>query len=542
MLMHLQRLKLHNFRLLEDFDLQLISDITLLIGPNNSGKSSVVDALLLLKRGIQDRLRPAFDERLGFERIVSRHNSDGQVTIEVSLANVKESLVSYSVRFSRGGIIHEDGQAGSFRMTGTLEQHQIVYRQGNGVNMTGVEGTELALMFPPYGQFEEARRFFRNMVHIDPFRKVSFQSAIGAKLMVHPTGEDLAQVLHQYYVSEREKFDGFESSVQRVIPELQMIETPLVGSLVTISLKFLRDSMKYNLWQISSGLKDVLVLLTAIHFSDPNSLIILEEPENHLHPAAQKALCAIISEAASKENKQFLITTHSEFVMNQFDREKVFFMNKQDSISIPVPLAKADLLSAWDRVSDERGTILPILTRNAQVIVIVEGRNDYKTLEPLWSAFDIRDKVLPARSEGGGWKEIVDYARQLRECLKRFRLPSIVFVLLDNDNERKAKLDYLKSQGFDDHTCHVWERKEIESYLFLPKALSVLSTKPVDQVKAVIQEKGGRDKETLKTVLSTLNIPDTPHGLIITHALQSNPNEVPSEFNEVLNKIQKCVK
>ena len=45
--------------------------------------------------------------------------------------------------------------------------------------------------------------------------------------------------------------------------------------------------------------------------------VLIEEPENHLHPKAQADLAAVISQEAVDANKQVIIATHSEHLVNR---------------------------------------------------------------------------------------------------------------------------------------------------------------------------------------------------------------------------------
>src|SRR5207244_1549751 len=116
------------------------------------------------------------------------------------------------------------------------------------------------------------------------------------------------------------------------------------------------------------------------------------------------------------------------------------------------------------------------------VLVIVEGRNDVAALEPLWRAYEIADVVLTRRSEGGGFVEVARHARALQDGFVRFGLPIKVFVLFDNDGDRDQKVSALSKDGFDNTTSHVWQEKEIESYLAVPAALVAISGRSRNEV------------------------------------------------------------
>ena len=378
------------------------------------------------------------------------------------------------------------------------------------------------------------------MTRIDPFRNVELKASTMALPMVAATGVDLARVLHNYYVGDRERFDRYEESVRTILPDVEMIETPLVEqeTSVTVSLKYAGDPTKYNLWQISSGLKDILVLLAAIHFSEPGAFIMIEEPENHLHPASQKALCSIIRTSAEREKKQFLLTTHSEAVLSQSEQQQVFILNREGSSSIAVSLGEEKLRNVYHQLGVEQTSFLQILARKPQIIVILEGRNDAKTLEAFWKYLHVQDSLLVGRSEGGGYQSIVDKAAQLKESLNSFRLPTEVFVVLDNDNQRDQKITYLGAKGFPIQKSHVWEQKELESYLVIPPALEKLSCKPSHEVNSVITGVAGSGKERLAEILTKLSIPDAHTSLILTSVIHDFPASIPADLKNLGNKLR----
>jgi hypothetical protein len=202
-------------------------------------------------------------------------------------------------------------------------------------------------------------------------------------------------------------------------------------------------------------------------------------------------------------------------------------------------LKDVDVYSAWQRLGIDRSRLLEVLGRTRQVVVITEARGDAKVLEALIRGDrDLSDRVLPSRAEGGGWADIIRYAAQLREALARFRIPSAVCVLLDNDGERDLKIECLGDNGFDETTSHVWCEKEIESYLLLSGALAAISGKSVAEVEALIAEAAGAGKPRLQWVMRQLGIEETPLDVIVTNERRNNPDNLPAEFIEVVGKLR----
>ncbi len=540
--MYLHGLRATNFRLLQDFVMEFFPNVTVLIGPNNAGKSNIVDAVVLTSQWMSANEAHALGSRQGFDRIVSQHRLNDTITLDFTLQD-DPGPVRYFLRIERDGF-QETAVIGNYQVTGLRKLNTLTYAWGATPQQTtgAFQALNSPLLMRPR-ELAPISDFFSKVVSIDPFRQVTYQSTIGPKDMIASTGSDLAMVLHYHHSNDRPKFQTFERTVKQVLPEIEFIGTPILGGpTTTVHLQFSGDPEKYDLGQISSGLKGVLVLLTAIFFSPPGCLIIIEEPENHLHPASQKGLSAVIQETAAKESKQFVLTTHSEVILNQFGAEKAMFVSREGPKASVTPLPQAPIYQVWERMGFERTLILQALGRAPQVIAILEGRGDYEALEPMWSYAGLKDKVLPITSRGSGWQEIVDSAGRLRDALTRFRLPSQVFVLLDGDGNTAAKRKYMEDRGFLGDAGHVWSQKEVESYLLVPRALANISARPLTETRALISgDPGHPGKDRLARVLDGLGIKGTPNNTIVQNALMNCPDEIPSELFEVPTKIRRML-
>lgn len=426
--MRLLKLSARNFRLLRDLTMPFSADVTVLIGPNGSGKSNVVECLDVLMQTVQTGNYLANHLSRGFDRVVWRH--DRTLAIGFSLLFDSSPEIEYELDISIDRIERELIRHGDASIVGEYLPAIGSLQWPSDVSYSG-SGHPLSASVPGV---DALREWFRCRVRVDPFRSVAHEYQVSPAPLASPTGHDLVRVLHYHYTSNRERFDLYEDRVTRVLPEIDIIEAPLTsGTNATISVRFHGDDRRYDLWQLSSGVKDVLILLAAAHFSQTGAFVILEEPENHLHPGAQRSLGAVLLELAATEDKQFLVTTHSETILGFFGLERAVLMSKLDNQSRASALTDVELSAAWEALGIEPGKLLQAIGRNRHVVAIVEGRSDMLALPPLLERLDIADKVVIARSEGGGAKDIAEGARLLSEALKRFRLPTEVFVVLDSD-------------------------------------------------------------------------------------------------------------
>ncbi|MDW7711189.1 MAG: DUF3696 domain-containing protein [Deferrisomatales bacterium] len=90
-----------------------------------------------------------------------------------------------------------------------------------------------------------------------------------------------------------------------------------LGNSSHYEVRVLRDGLDCNLLDVGFGVSQVLPVLTLAYFVPRNSTVIVEEPEIHLHPLAQSLLAELFMEVSRSRNIQFLIETHSEHIFRR---------------------------------------------------------------------------------------------------------------------------------------------------------------------------------------------------------------------------------
>ena len=72
-----------------------------------------------------------------------------------------------------------------------------------------------------------------------------------------------------------------------------------------------------SLLDVGFGVSQVLPVLTMLLSAPENSIILLEQPELHLHPNAQAALADLLLDVAEKRNLQLIVESHSEHILRR---------------------------------------------------------------------------------------------------------------------------------------------------------------------------------------------------------------------------------
>ena len=220
-----------------------------------------------------------------------------------------------------------------------------------------------------------------------------------------------------------------------------------------IALEFSTNNKRWSpASQCGLGLQDVLVILFQVE-NNKNFLVLLEEPEDHIHPGMQRRL---LEHVASKTELQFIISTHSNVFLDSTYVDHLILTRYSGKILVEDCTSRARLLSDLGySISDNLVS---------DVVVLCEGPTDVPVLQEylrklkVWGRFNVR--VLPM---GGDIMDQID--------LEVFSERARVMALIDRDDKsskvRGRFVSKCNKLGIDVH----WLRRySIESY-FSPRAL-----------------------------------------------------------------------
>jgi predicted ATPase len=73
---------------------------------------------------------------------------------------------------------------------------------------------------------------------------------------------------------------------------------------------------KIDLTNVGVGVSQLLPVVVSCLLADPDSVILLEQPELHLHPAVQQRLADFLL-ACAKSGRQLIVETHSEYIVSR---------------------------------------------------------------------------------------------------------------------------------------------------------------------------------------------------------------------------------
>lgn len=341
------KIRFKNFKLFKNWQELEIKPITVLIGKNNTGKS----AILKLPTMISESLKGEIDEPISLNSKISVGKRYEELfynkeiladTIDFEISDKKEKLKISIKGINRGDNIEIKNY--------NLNDEDIKITKSNVKGFKHSKVKSLKLTFDYIDAFRE-------------FPKGGYITDINGKIdSIGNSGLNAFKLLAQYrkennlLLSSISKW--FEANFEGWKIEIKEIAASIEGFDFVLS----NDKIKnINIINTGSGIRQVLPLIVRSYMPvEEETLIIIEEPESHLHPAAHGNLAQrFVDSFLENKNKRYLIETHSKNFILRLQAliadPKVGFSNKDIAVYY-VDYKEHEQLSILERLEiDEDG-------------------------------------------------------------------------------------------------------------------------------------------------------------------------------------------
>ena len=334
-----------------------VRPLTILAGANSSGKSSIMQPLLLLKQTLEATYDPGAlllnGPNVKFTSVdqllskVSGKNDTDSFTIKIEIDDEDEFLISTFAKQPKQGI-----QV----INSTYHLYNNTFYEDIPISL-GMNHQEVAKILPVFMEWEEDEfpewgwevsmvRGFLELAKNDgsfSFVYSKFSSLFQGHIrqLIHVPGLRGNAERNYNTTAVGSEFPGtFENYVASIINHWQNRENNRIIQLETylkkVGLTNKIDAQKINdvqielrvgrlphsteaedmvsLADVGFGVSQTLPVLVALLVAEPGQLVYLEQPEIHLHPRAQASLAEILADAANR-GVRVVVETHSELLL-----------------------------------------------------------------------------------------------------------------------------------------------------------------------------------------------------------------------------------
>lgn len=363
-------LRAQNFKSWKDTGELRIAPLTGLFGTNSSGKTSILQALLLLKQSAEMAVAdPSVYLYLGDDRTLVNLGSYPDVIFGHNTALDLQLSIWWRAPSGRPGRVEIGVEESEDRLR--LKKFLFHEPEGAGdVKATAVDSHFWAFV-PPLA----AR--LRDVHYLGPLRfrpqRAPYVWSGSAPWDVGPDGAKFALALRAN--------PGLAASVGRALCRLRLAETFRLEPVgperrdFEIRLKKSSSSAEVLLPDVGFGISQVLPVLVLCYYAEEKSTLVIEQPELHLHPAAQSELADVLIDVVKNRNIQIILESHSEHLLRRLQRRiaegtfeagdaALYFCEMEDGASKCTPLELTDegFIRNWpkDFFGDEMGELAAI--------------------------------------------------------------------------------------------------------------------------------------------------------------------------------------
>jgi ABC-type transport system involved in cytochrome c biogenesis ATPase subunit len=322
----LTRLRIRNFKTLGDVDIPLGQNVVL-IGPNNSGKTSVLQALALWQTG----LREWSSRRTGTSQAKQR------VGVTVNRKALTHTPVSDARRLWHDLKVNLSQRVNGSQDTKNIYLDVIVDGENGGTAWTC--GLEFYYANPESIYCRPLRESGDGGQQMEDFKRAAQTRVAALPPMSGLASEEpelqpgriavllgegqTAQVLRNLCFQVHQ-FDTKSSAAawpkiaerMKGIFGMRLFEPSRDSARGTIDLSYEENGVELDLSSAGRGAQQTLLLLAHL-YANPKSVLLLDEPDAHLEILRQRQIYSLITDTARATGSQIIAASHSEVVLNE---------------------------------------------------------------------------------------------------------------------------------------------------------------------------------------------------------------------------------
>lgn len=366
----LRSFRLKNFKAIRDSGEVHFTPLTVFIGSNGSGKSSLVEGL----QAFQDITTRGLDEAMnrwrGFEHV---HNPPIDL-----LRGIQRSGKNPSIEFILKGDASEGGSYGiwmdiAMSLTGDdifIDKERINFRnqrfldrdKSGDVKLTDIEATRTGTRLRAGSSTltPQVANNIMNQYYLDgeasPVDGMEFSSLAsniarwqfvllnpysmgqprpqrrsGDAVLLESDGSNIAEYLLEIRKQDPDAFEDIIETLQYVLPYASDLLPSLTSEIErAVYLQMTEEDYKIPGWLLSSGTLRILALLALFRHPEPPPLIVIEEIENGLDPRTIHLIVEELRNLIETGMTQVIITTHSPYLLDLLALSQIVLVERID--------------------------------------------------------------------------------------------------------------------------------------------------------------------------------------------------------------------
>ena len=454
----LTKLTLSNFKRFDRVEIELGSPVVF-IGPNNSGKTSALQALALWKIGL-DRWnekrsgRETPEKRAGVA--VNRRDlvaipipEAGLLWRELHVRDVRKVDGRQQTSNVRIDVLVEglsDGRSWACGLEFDYANEESFYCRPLRLG----EGRSPERMKIPEEAATVRIAFLPPMSGLAATETRLDLGAVNVRIGEGRTAEVLRNLCYRIHSEEPEQWTELVERIRHLFGS-ELDPPSYIPERGEIAMRYRERGVRLDLSSTGRGLQQTLLLL-AYMYANPGAVLLLDEPDAHLEILRQRQIYQVISDAARERGTQIIAASHSEVLLNEAaDRDLVIAF-------VGPPHRIGDRGSQVMKALREIGFEQYYQAEQTGWVLYLEGSTDLAMLQAFARRLGHEEAVRAlerpfVRYVGNQPRAVRNHYHGLKETLPRLRGVALF------DRLEAGEVDVAPVEGL------VWKRREIESYV-----------------------------------------------------------------------------
>ncbi len=454
--MKLSSIQIEKYRsIISTEQLKLDDKLTVIVGPNNEGKSNVLRAIVLALGVLQNfrlvRKQPEegkneikYSFRLPLESYKSYKSynweedfpiqlqtkePEGETVLKIvfELTNQERAWFKNSCGSSINGDLPIEIRMSNNKGIASIK----VKKQGKGAESYEKNTPKIAAFVNKHFKFEYIPAIRTEKDSLDVVQKI-----IDEELSSLQNQEEYKNALKTIDAFQKPIFDRISNDLQKnlktLLPSVKKVKisSPQNGRYISRfrSPEFtIDDGAATALAAKGDGIKSLVAisLIRSTHIGkNSGSLVVaIEEPESHLHPSAARELAKILGEMSQEH--QVIITTHSPLLVSKADI----------SSNLIVSASKARPANSIKEIRSCLGIEISDNLSSAEYVILVEGTKDIRILKSLFLISNLKKEISEGRLAFDDLNGASNIAYKISSLSQLITTP---IILLDDDQAGRS--------------------------------------------------------------------------------------------------------
>ena len=325
--------------------------LTVMIGANGVGKTSLLEIFSLLAASANAQLANKISELGGLPDIITRDRANS-ITISLSMSVPGYAPLDYQLEVALKGFTYE------IALETLTENNPLVLEPFKHINSLGLDvkyfstedqkllrpnwdhnplETSLAQVPKMYQEPENLRKrlascTFYGALNVAPKSPVRLPQSMRPTSLPGANGEDLVSCLYYLRETDPERFEIIEDTLTAAFPDFERLGFPPVAAgTITMTWKDKNFSKPIYMHQLSEGTLRFIWLITLLQSPGLTAVTLIDEPEVSLHPELLRLLADMMREASQKT--QLIVATHSDRLIRFLKPEEVLVCDAEDGLT-----------------------------------------------------------------------------------------------------------------------------------------------------------------------------------------------------------------